>query len=386
MAGTKMTFTSSKNWKTVDLSELAAFSNGKSSPDRLESGQYPVYGANGIIGFTDIKNSDKESIIIGRVGSYCGSLYFSENESWVTDNAIICKAKDNSDPKFIFYLLNTLGLNSRAAGSGQPLINQSILGSIEVIIPQKKEEQKEVAAVLGCLDDKIELLRRENKTLASIAQAIFKEWFVDFRFPGHEKVKMIDGLPEEWKVGKLGEFCNISIGRTPPRKEEEWFSKYPSDVKWISIKDMGTSGAYIFNTSEYLTQEAVDNFNIPVIPENTVIISFKMTLGRVAITTEEMLSNEAIAHLKPKDNLSPEFLYLTMKNFDFNSMGSTSSIASAVNSQSIKDMEIVAGGDHIMKLFSQITSPIFERLKNGAKEIQTLSRLRDDLLNKIFNV
>jgi len=381
-----MTFTSSKNWKTVDLSELAAFSNGKSSPDRLESGQYPVYGANGIIGFTDIKNSDKESIIIGRVGSYCGSLYFSENESWVTDNAIICKAKDNSDPKFIFYLLNTLGLNSRAAGSGQPLINQSILGSIEVIIPQKKEEQKEVAAVLGCLDDKIELLRRENKTLASIAQAIFKEWFVDFRFPGHEKVKMIDGLPEEWKVGKLGEFCNISIGRTPPRKEEEWFSKYPSDVKWISIKDMGTSGAYIFNTSEYLTQEAVDNFNIPVIPENTVIISFKMTLGRVAITTEEMLSNEAIAHLKPKDNLSPEFLYLTMKNFDFNSMGSTSSIASAVNSQSIKDMEIVAGGDHIMKLFSQITSPIFERLKNGAKEIQTLSRLRDDLLNKIFNV
>lgn len=272
-------------------------------------------------------------------------------------------------------------------GSSIPYIVRGDIADYELHFPESLTEQREIADMLGSLDDKIELLRAQNKTLESIAQAMFKEWFVDFNFPGATG-KMIESelglIPEGWKVGKLGDVCNISIGRTPPRKEEEWFSTNSKDVKWVSIKDMGNCGTYIFDTSEYLTQEAVDNFRIPIIPENTVIISFKMTLGRVTITTEKMLSNEAIAHLKPKENLLPEFLYLTMKNFDFNSMGSTSSIASAVNSQSIKDMNIMIGDKDAIKLFDTVINPVFQKLKTSSKEILTLSRLRDQLLDKIF--
>ena len=91
----------------------------------------------------------------------------------------------------------------------------------------------------------------------------------------------------------------------------------PIDIKWISIKDLGNDGVFIFKTSEYLTREAVQTFNIPVIPKDTVVLSFKMTVGRVAITAEDMLSNEAIAHFKfnNKTPFTKEFLYLFLKPY-----------------------------------------------------------------------
>src|SRR5690606_3776929 len=141
--------------------------------------------------------------------------------------------------------------------------------------------------VLSSLDDKIDLLHRQNKTLEQMAETLFRQWFV-------EEAK------EEWEVKKLKEVVDIGIGRTPPRKEFHWFSKSNIHVKWVSIKDLGDSGIFVFDTSEYLTEEAVEKFNIPVIPPDTVLLSFKMTLGRVAITTEQMLTNEAIAHFKFK--------------------------------------------------------------------------------------
>ena len=113
-------------WISTDLGHIAIFKNGKSSPDRIESGKYSVYGSNGIIGYSDSINSKESTIIIGRVGSYCGSTYYSLEKCWVTDNAIIGKGLNENDTKFIYYLLLNLKLNKHKTGSGQTLLNQSI--------------------------------------------------------------------------------------------------------------------------------------------------------------------------------------------------------------------------------------------------------------------
>ena len=143
---------------------------------------------------------------------------------------------------------------------------------------------------------------------------------------------------------------------------------------------------YISNTSEYLTNEAVEKFNIPIIPENTTILSFKMTVGKLAITTEEMLSNEAIAHLKIKknSNFSTEFIYSFLKGLDFNSLGSTSSIVTAINSTMIKALEILIPEAQVMRKFNSVIQPIFSKLKNNNSQIKTLSALRDTLLPKLM--
>ena len=147
-------------------------------------------------------------------------------------------------------------------------------------------------------------------------------------------------MMSNWIETNLKEICDISIGRTPPRKEHKWFSE-TKGIPWISIADMGKTGKYISKTKEYLSEEAVKKFKIPIIKKDTIILSFKMTVGRVSITESEMLSNEAIAHLN-NCKIETEFLYYYLRQFNFLSLSSTSSIVkSAVNSKILKEIPVL---------------------------------------------
>jgi type I restriction enzyme S subunit len=150
------------NWKRVPLSEFIQLKNGKKRP--LGMGVIPVYGGNGILDYTDTANS-KNSIIIGRVGAYCGSVYYEQNAHWVSDNAISAMNKENSDIIFDYYILRDLNLNQRHIGTSQPLLTQEILNSIEVLLPPLAE-QIEIGRILLALDDKIALNRKINHNLA----------------------------------------------------------------------------------------------------------------------------------------------------------------------------------------------------------------------------
>ena len=147
---------------------------------------------------------------------------------------------------------------------------------------------------------------------------------------------------QNWDCKLIKEVADVYIGRTPPRKEPEWFSK-DHGIKWVSIKDLGDCDLHIENTSEYLVPEAISKFNFQIAPKNTILLSFKLTVGRVAITSEEMVTNEAIAQfiIKNKSVLSNLYLYYYLKNFNYNSLGSTSSIAKAINSKMVKEIPIL---------------------------------------------
>ncbi len=202
----------------------------------------------------------------------------------------------------------------------------------------------------------------------------FRQWFVK-------------EAQEDWEEKPLGKVFDIGIGRTPPRKEQQWFSLNPDDLKWASIKDMGTSGLYIDNVSEYLTQAAVDKFSIPIIPENTVLLSFKMTIGRLAISTGKMLSNEAIAHFKQKEqsSLFPEFLYLFLATYEWEQLGSTSSIVEAINSQMIKEINMIVPDQQTLGAFKTLIKPYFAKIKSNQTQIQSLTKMRDTLLPKLMS-
>lgn len=182
------------------LSSYLDFRNGRSSPSKSDDGRYMIFGSNGVIGRADQCNSDAKTIIIGRVGTYCGSIHFSSEPCWVTDNAIVASAKNPEEARFWYFLLRAYDLNSHRAGSGQPLLNQSILNSIKTNVSDETTRLA-IANILGALDDKIELNRRMNETLEAMARAIFKDWFVDF---GPTRAKM-EGreaylAPEVWEM------------------------------------------------------------------------------------------------------------------------------------------------------------------------------------------
>ncbi|PSB55205.1 hypothetical protein C7B77_15805 [Chamaesiphon polymorphus CCALA 037] len=124
-----------EDWRVGKLGDIASFNNGKSPPERSEEFDIPIYGSNGIIGKANIANYHN-IIIIGRVGSYCGSLYYFLGRCWVTDNAMIGKVRNADNHAFLYFILQKIGLNRLSTGSGQPLLNQTILSSIEWILPQ----------------------------------------------------------------------------------------------------------------------------------------------------------------------------------------------------------------------------------------------------------
>ena len=282
--------------------------------------------------------------------------------------------------KFIDYV------NSIHTGSAIPHISQKQIEDYKILLPNL-ETQRRIASILSSLDRKIELNNKINTDLEEMAQAIFKNWFVDFE--PFKDGKFVDSelgmIPEGWKVGRADDFYQINIGKTPPRKEHNWFSNNPADKIWVSIANMGNSGIFISDSSEYLTKEAVDRHNIIMVPRNTILLSFKLTVGRVAIADKELTTNEAIARFILSDDKYMEYLYLYLKNFDYNSLGSTSSIATAVNSKTIKGMQMLQPSDNVIDAFHIKVNPIFEKIRSLTKESTRLSLLRDTLLPRLMS-
>ncbi|MCW2664940.1 MAG: restriction endonuclease subunit [Mycobacterium sp.] len=136
------------------LGDHLDFSSGTSLPVRVSDGRFRVYGANGAIGYAAQRNASGPLIVLGRVGSYCGSLRYCDSDVWVTDNALVCRAKDPQETRYWYYALHTCGLNGHRAGSGQPLLNQTILREISVSTVAAPHRRR-VAELLGALDDKI---------------------------------------------------------------------------------------------------------------------------------------------------------------------------------------------------------------------------------------
>ena len=302
-----------------------------------------------------------------------------------------CKA-DLVDVQYLVYYFHTregqYKILANASQVGVPALARatSTFRLIDIKL-SPLDDQRRIASILSSLDRKIELNNKINADLEEMAQAIFKNWFVDFEpFKGGKFVDSELGMiPEGWKVGRADDFYQINIGKTPPRKENKWFSTNPADKIWVSIANMGNSGIFISDSSEYLTKEAVDRHNIIMVPRNTILLSFKLTVGRVAIADKELTTNEAIARFILSDDKYMEYLYLYLKNFDYNSLGSTSSIATAVNSKTIKGMQMLQPSDKIIDAFHIQVNPIFEKIRSLTKENSRLSLLRDTLLPRLMS-
>ena len=183
----------------------------------------------------------------------------------------------------------------------------------------------------------------------------------------------------------LGDICDIKIGRTPPRKQPQWFSE-SHGIKWVSIKDMGNTGKYISQTSEFLTADAIKKFNIPIIPAGTLLMSFKLTVGRLGFTEYDMCSNEAIAQLpiKDPDIVDKNYLYYYLKNFNFGSLSSTSSIATAVNSKTVKNISVNLPPLDRQKKIANILGSLDEKIELNRRMNETLEQLGQALFRHYF--
>jgi type I restriction enzyme S subunit len=315
-----------------------------------------------------------------------GDFYFKDgNLIWIKEN------ESDIDPRYLFYYFFSSYFRSIvrniSIGSSQKALTISSVKSLKIPKPPLPT-QKRIADILSAYDDLIENNLKRIKLLEQAAQNIYKEWFVHLRFPGHENTPINEetGLPVGWEIKRSDEVFKINIGKTPPRKEPEWFS-LEKGYKWVSISDMNKSSVFIQKTKERITDTGVSRFNVKVVPKGTVLLSFKLTIGSVVIATEDMVTNEAIAHFNIDKNtsLSTEYTYCHLSCFPYKTLGSTSSIGQALNSKIVKSIPVLLPQSDLVNLFTKTVNPIFTQLENLITQNQKLKAARDILLPRLMN-
>lgn len=318
-------------------------------------------------------------IVFARTGASTGRNYFydgSDGEFVYAGFLIKFSIDENKvNPKYIKYYCQSKPykdwINSFNTGSTRRNINAQTLGKMPIPMIERST-QDIMVSILTSIDEKIKSNNEINNNLLEQVLTLYRN-------------KFVDTVNDKRQICRADEYFDISIGKTPPRKEPQWFSTNPQDVTWVSISDMGTCGLYINSSSEQLTREAIDRHNVKIVPDNTVLLSFKLTVGRIAITDGEITTNEAIAHFKTDKKKINEYLYCYLKCFNYQTMGSTSSIATAVNSKIIKGMPFVVPTDEEIIEFHRLTAPMFAKIKANQTETSNLTKLRDTLLPKLMS-
>ena len=293
--------------------------------------------------------------------------------------------KGKSDLKFVKYLLDEFKVYMQQISKGTTQDNLSLekLRRVKFNVPEYNTQVK-IANFLSTYDDLIENNQRRIALLEKAAQELYKEWFVRFRFPGYDTIEFENGLPKGWRIQQAQDIFDITIGRTPDRKQFDYFTNNENDALWVSISDM-KDNVFITRSSEYLTDEAVNKVNMPMIEADTVLLSFKLSVGRVAITTKLSCTNEAIAHFKTNDKDLLEYTYLYLKLFNYQNLGNTSAIGNAVNSTIIKKMKFVMPNRNLLEVFHNSVKDIFAKIKNLKLATENLIKQRDLLLPRLMS-
>ena len=369
------TYSPKENWQFVNyldtgnitMNKIDEIQNINTDKDKLPSRARRKVKTNSIIYSTVRPNQLHYGIIKKQPDNFLVSTGFT----------VIDVNYDKAVPDFIYYALTKQEVTEQLQAiaeqsvSAYPSLKPSDIENLELMLPDKKTQER-IVAILRSIDEKIKENNAINNNLLDQVLTLYRN-------------KFVDAVNDERQICRADEYFDISIGKTPPRKEPQWFSTNPQDVTWVSISDMGTCGLYISSSSEQLTKQAVERHNVKVVPDNTVLLSFKLTVGRIAITNGEMTTNEAIAHFKTDKKEINEYLYCYLKCFNYQTMGSTSSIATAVNSKIIKGMPFVVPTNDELEEFHGFAAPMFAKIKANQIETDNLTALRDTLLPKLMS-
>jgi len=273
--------------------------------------------------------------------------------------------------EFLYYLLknNVDYLQSQSTGSTFGELSGSTLASLQFLFPPLPEQQA-IAGVLSSLDDKIDLLHRQNKTLEAMAETLFRKWFVE-------------EAEESWPVGKLGDFGDIICGKTPSKKISNYFG---GSIPFIKIPDMHNN-TFVFETEDSLTKEGADSQINKLLPLKSICVSCIATVGLVSMNAFASQTNQQINSIIPKKNYYRYFLYLLLKTMkdDLLSRASGGTATDNLNTGDFSRIENIKPEDNILISFNDKVEKLFDKIYNNQIQIYSLEKLRDSLLPKLMS-
>ena len=370
-------------WKEIQLSEMTEPVKDTYNPDGsddftyigLEHIEQETLRLNSVGVSSDVTSNkfkfQSNDVLFGKLRPYFRKVVKPQFEGICSTDIWVFRAKKEFNQNFLFYFLANKEFvdtaNSGESGSRMPRADWNHLKVTNWNVPPFKE-QTAIASILSSLDDKIDLLHRQNKTLEQLAETLFRQWFV-------EEAK-------EGEIIRLGDAVKTSSGGTPSRSKMEYYQN--GTIKWVKSKEL--QGSFIFDTEEKITENAVKNSSAKLFPAHTILIAmYGATVGEYAILAEPATCNQAVCGLIPNIDFPYTFLFILTKYNKENLIGLAGGSAQQNISQDlIKDIEIPNSVERI-KEYHKIVEPYFQKIKFNQTQIRTLTQTRDNLLPKLMS-
>lgn len=332
----------------------------------------------------------RDDVLYSVVGSFgIPSLVKNDGKFVFQRHIAILRPSERIDSTYLYYVLKDPSFyhwaDAVAIGSAQRTVTLGQLRNKEVDLPDL-ETQRRIADVLSAYDELIENNRKQIKLLEEAAQRLYKEWFIDLGFPGHETTPIVDGLPEGWRKVRIKEVCErIQSGSTPSRKHVGFWSK--GKHRWFKTAEL--RDCFLFDSEEHISEEALSDTAIKMYPAGTILMAIyaSPTLGRLGILTENSTFNQAALAMVPDENcISVEWLYLKLWELrdEFNQIARGAGQQN-ISGEIVKNYAIVVPIKEIVSSFTSYILPLFRAIRSAQQQIAAACEARDRLLPKLMS-
>ena len=356
-------------------SVCARLSSGKGIPASqvFNEGAFPVYGGNGLRGYTDHSNFRGDCAIIGRQGAFCGNVRYFNGEAYMTEHAVVVCANECHNTRYLAYLLSQMNLGRLSGQSAQPGLSVKTLAKQVIELPPL-DVQNKVVAVLSSLDSKIALNEKINDNLQQQAAALFESWFVNY--------DPWDGVqPSEWENAPLGSFVEIKRGGSP-RPIQDFLSD--SGLRWLKISDVTSlSSPFVLEIKEHIKEEGLRK--TVFLHAGELVLSNSATPGIPKILDVDTCIHDGWLYF-PKSELSKYYLYLFFKHIrkELVALGN-GSVFTNLKTDILKAFPATKADESTLKEFDALVTPLFDAMLNADRENFKLAAMRDALLPKLMS-
>lgn len=375
-------------WQIRTLGDLVSLQRGYDLPEhKRRTGSVPVYGSAGINGYHDTARAKGPGVTVGRSGASFGVVHYSPTDYWPHNTVLFVTDFRGNDPRFAYYILKNLDFNSFNSGSAQPSLNRNYLYEIPIRIPSIRIQQA-VADILSAYDDLIENNTRRIAILEEMAQAIYREWFVKFRFPGHEQMEMVESelglIPAGWEVKRLSELVSTQYGYTESAQDR------PVGPKFVRGTDINKA-SYIDWASVPYCPIAPDDFMKYRVDVGDIFVIRMADPGKVGIvekTVEAVFASYLIRLKITSGRLSPYYLFYFLSSDryqDYVTGASTGTTRKSASAGVITDIDLVIPSDPLRQDFEKQISDLRRMLGNLLERNNMLRQTRDLLLPKLIS-
>ncbi|MBN3944563.1 restriction endonuclease subunit S [Nostoc sp. NMS9] len=373
-----------KGWKNITLGKILTFQRGFDITKRqLQPGEYDVIFSSGLGGKHNEYKVKAPGVVIGRKGTL-GTVFFAKSNFWATDTTLWVKDFHGNDEKFAYYFLQTLHLEQYDCGSANPTLNRNHIHELPISYPSLPT-QKKIAAILSAYDDLIENNTRRIKILEEMAQTLYHEWFVKFRFPGQEHTKMVDSelglIPEGWELKQLEQVADINLSSIKS-------GNAPEEIKYVDISSVNTGQ---INNIETIAFVEASSRARRVVKHGDIIWSTvrpnRRSYSLIINPIQNLIVSTGFAVITAK-KIPYTYLYhaLTTDNFvDYLTNNATGSAYPAVNTADFKNAELIIPPHELLNQFHKFCADILSQKQNFHSKNLNLRKTRDLLLPKLIS-